>query len=109
MGTAPWIVVLVEARPVEARQGPLVAREVCRHPVEDDADTRSVERVDEGAEVVRGAEGRLRREIAAHLVAPRGRIGVLHHRHQLDVGEPELGDVGDELLGELAPGEALPP
>ena len=68
-----------------------------------------VERVDERPEVVRRAEGRLRREVAAHLVAPRRRVRVLHHRHQLDVGEAELGDVRDELLGELAPGEPLAP
>jgi hypothetical protein len=50
------IVVLVERGAVEAGQGPLVAREVCRHPVDDDAETATVQHVDEGAEVVRIAE-----------------------------------------------------
>ena len=34
---------------------------------------------------------------------------MLHHRHQLDVREAEVADVGAELLGRLRVGEALPP
>jgi hypothetical protein len=34
---------------------------------------------------------------------------VLHHRHQLDVREAELGDVVDERLRELSPALAEPP
>ena len=41
--------VLVERGPVEARERPVVAREVRRHPVEEDADPAPVERVDERA------------------------------------------------------------
>ena len=97
MRAAARVVVLVERRAVEARERPLVAREVRRHPVEQHADPGGVERVDERPEVVGRAEGRLRREVAAHLVAPRRRVRVLHHRHQLDVGEAELGHVRHEL------------
>ncbi len=68
-----------------------------------------VERVDERPEVVRRAERGLGREVAAHLVAPRRRVRMLHHRHQLHVGEAEVGDIRHELGGEIAPREALPP
>ena len=44
--------VLIERQPVEARQGPLVAGEVPGNPVEDDANTRLVQRIHEELEVV---------------------------------------------------------
>ena len=47
---AAGIVVLVERRAVEARERPVVAREVRGHPVEDHADAALVQRVDERAE-----------------------------------------------------------
>ena len=68
-----------------------------------------VERVDERPEVVRSAERRLRREVAADLISPRRRVRMLHHRHQLDVREAELGHVRHELLGEIPPREPLAP
>ena len=49
------------------------------------------------------------RVVARHLVAPRRAERVLHHRHQLHVREPELLHVVAELVGEVAPPEALPP
>ena len=49
---APRVGVLVEVRPVEPGQRPVVAREVGRHPVEDHADAAPVHRVDEELEVV---------------------------------------------------------
>ena len=103
------VLVLVERSPVEARERELVAGEVRRHPVEDDADPGLVERVDERAELVRLAHRRLRRVEARHLIAPRARERVVHHRHELDVGEAEVVRVGDELLGELLPAEPQPP
>ena len=50
-----------------------------------------------------------RRVEARHLVAPRARERVVHHRHELDVREAEVVGVGDELLGELLPAEPEPP
>ena len=67
------VLVLVERGAVEARQRPVVAREVRRHPVEDHADARAGAAVDERAEVVGRAEARGRREVAGDLVAPRAR------------------------------------
>ncbi len=95
--------VLVERRAVEARQRPLVGREVAGHPVEDHADAGLVQPVDEQPEAVGVAEPRVRREVRRHVVAPRAAERVLHHRHQLDVGEAEVGDVAGQLVGELAP------
>jgi hypothetical protein len=82
---------------------------VRRHPVEDHADPGLVEPVDEVAQVVGVAEARGRREVRRHLVAPRAAERVLHHRQQLDVGEPHVLDVGDELVGEIAEGAPAPP
>jgi hypothetical protein len=107
--SAARVGVLVEGRPVEPGEGPIVPREVGGDPVEDHADVARVQGVDEGAEVVRRAERRLRRVVPRHLVPPRRPERVLHHRHQLDVREPELGDMIDELVGQVAPAETLTP
>ena len=88
--------VLVERRAVEAGEGAVVAGEVGGHPVDEHADAALVEVVDEPAEVVGVAEARGGREEAGDLVAPRRLVGVLGHRHQLDVGEAEVGDVVGE-------------
>ena len=94
--------VLVERGAVEARQRPLVGGEVAGHPVEDHADAGLVQPVDEQPEAVGVAEPRVRGEVRRHVVAPRAAERVLHHRHQLDVGEAEVGDVAGQLVGELA-------
>ncbi len=97
--------VLVEGGPVEAGQGEVVLGEVRRHPVDDHPDGPGVEGVDQGPEVVGGAEARRGGEVARHLVAPRRRVGVLAHGQQLDVGEALLGHVVDELGGQLPVGQ----
>ena len=50
-----------------------------------------------------------RREVRGDLVAPRAAEGVLGERQELDVGEAELGEVGGQLVGQLAVGQAGPP
>ena len=62
--------VLVEGGAVESAEGPGVLGEVSGHPVDDDADTRPVQRVDEVAELVGGAESRGGGEVGGDLVAP---------------------------------------
>ena len=109
MRTAPRVGVLVQRGAVEARQRPLVAREMGRHPVEQHADPVRVQVVDEVAEVVGRAERRERRVVAGHLIAPRARVRVVHDGQQLDVGEAEVAHVRRQLIRELAPPEALPP
>ncbi len=100
--------VLVERGAVEAGQRPLVGGEVAGHPVEDDADAGLVQPVDEQPEAVGVAEARVGGEVRRHVVAPRAAEGVLHHRHQLDVGEAEVDDVVDEVVGHLLPGPHRP-
>ena len=102
MRAAARVGVLVEVRPVEVGERPVVAREVGGDPVEDHADAALVQAVDEVAEVVGRAEARGRREVAGHLVAPGAGERMLHDRQQLDVREAEVGDVVGELVGELA-------
>ncbi len=97
--------VLVERAAVEAGQRAGVAGEVGRHPVDDHADPALVEVIDEPAEVVGVAEAGGRRVEPRDLVAPRRLVGVLGHRHQLHVGEPELAHVIGEQRGQLAVGQ----
>ena len=101
--------VLVERGAVEHRQRPLVGGEVPGHPVEDDADAGLVELVDEQPEAVGVAEAGVGGEVRRHVVAPRAAERVLHDRHQLDVGEAEVGEVRRQLVGELLPGLVAPP
>ncbi len=88
VGALAWIGVLVEGRAVEAGERPPVAREVRGDPVDDHADARLVERVDQVAQVVGGAEPGRRGVVAGDLVAPRPTEGVFGDRHQLHVREP---------------------
>ena len=62
-----------------------------------------VEPVDEALEPVGVAEARVGGEVGGDVVAPRAAERVLHHRHELDVGEAEVGDVGHERVGDLVP------
>ena len=68
-----------------------------------------VETVDEVAEVVGRSHRRERRVVPRHLIAPRARERVVHHRQQLDVREAEVLHVRRELVGELPPPETAAP
>ena len=101
--------VLVQRGAVETGEGPLVLREVRRHPVQEHPDAGGVQPVHQVAEVVRVAEPGRRRVVAGDLVAPRAAERVLHHRQELHVGEAHLQHVRGELLGQLPIAEAGPP
>jgi len=88
--------VLVQRRAVEAGQAVRVAREVRRHPVQDDAEPGAVRGVDEGGEVRGRPEAAGRREQADGLVAPGAVEGMLADRQQLQVGEAHRPDVGNQ-------------
>ena len=85
--------VLVQGGAVEAGQGKGVAREVGRHPVEQDTDAVLVQVIDEVAEIVRAAEAAGGGEVARGLVAPGGVQGVFGDGQQLDVGEARQGQI----------------
>ena len=54
--TEARIFVLVACGAVEATQRPVVFREVRRHPIEEHADARLMQRVDKEPEIIRRAE-----------------------------------------------------
>jgi len=93
--------VLVERGAVEAHECPWVGRKMRRHPVEQHADPVRVHVVDEVTKVVGRAHRRDRCVEAGHLIPPRARVRVVHHREQLDVREAEILDVRRELVREL--------
>ena len=101
----PRVGMLVQRRAVEAGHRPLVPGEVGGHPVDDDADAGLVQPVHQVAELVRRAEPGRRCVVRRHLVAPGPAERVLGDRQELDVREPELGDVGGELVGQLGVGQ----
>ena len=92
---------------VEPAQRPFVLGEVRRHPVQDDADAGLVQPVDQVPQVVRDAEPGVRGVVRGHLVAPGRRERVAGQRQELDVGEPGLGQLGDQLVGHLPVVQAL--
>ena len=102
VGGPQRVLVLVQGTAVELGQRPVVAREVRRHPVHEDADPGPVQGVDQVLEVVGGAEPGRGRVEAGDLVAPGAAEGMLGDRHQLDVGEAQVPYVVGQLLGQLA-------
>src|SRR5947209_1271764 len=98
----PRVGMLVEVGAVEVDEAMWIAREVRRHPVEDDADTATVQMVDEGHELTRVAIAPRGGEVADRLITPRAVERMLHHRQELDVGKAHLDDVVRELVRQLA-------
>ena len=99
--------VLVERRAVEVDQSVRVFREVRRHPIDDHADPRLVAGIDEELEFIGRTEPRGGREISDHLIAPRTRERILHHRQQLDVGVAHLLHVLHQLDRQFPVGQHL--
>ena len=102
MLAARGVGILVQRGAVEASQCERVLGEVGGNPVHDDADAGLMEFLDQILEIVRSAETGIDGVIPGHLIAPRAGEGVFGQRHELDVGETFLGDVVDELVGEVA-------
>ena len=96
---------LVEGRAVEPPQAVPVAGKVGRHPVDDHADARLVEGVDERHQVLRRAEPAGGGEEPDRLVAPARREGVFRGGQKLDVREAHLHAVGDEFPLEFGVGQ----
>ncbi len=98
----PRVRVLVQVGAVEVAEPVRVTREVRGHPVEDHADTATVELVHEGHELPWAAVTTRRGEVADGLIAPRAVKRMFHDRQELDVGEAHLADIVRELVGQLA-------
>ena len=97
--------VFVQVRAVEVGQTVRVAREVRRHPVEQQPQPERVATIDEAAETHRIAEARRGRIQAHRLVAPGAIERVFADRQQLDVREAHLQRVGQQRVGQLLPVE----
>ena len=110
----PGVLVLVAGCAVKGGKARGVLGEVGRDPVHNDPDPRLVAPVHKAHKVfglaVTGGGG----EIAHHLVAPGAIVGILGQGHKLNVGEPHVLHIGDQLVPQLVVGEhaavsVLPP
>src|SRR5664280_1526488 len=105
METLARVGVLVQVRAVEEGQAVFIVGEVRRHPIEVHADAALVQIVHQVHEILGGSEARAGSVIAGDLVSPRTAERMLHHRHELDMGEPHVVDVIRQLGGEFAIGQ----
>ncbi len=95
--------VLVQRGAIEARQAVGIVGEMRADPINDHAQTGLVTAVHEAGKGFRGAVARRRCVDAQRLVAPGATKGMLTDRQQLDVGEAQPGDVGDQPIRQCIP------
>ena len=96
---------LVAAAAVEAAQADFIPREVCGYPVEDHADSRLMQPVDQPHEPFGVAEAGGCGVIACDLIAPRAVEGMLHHGQKLHMRVAHVRYIGDQLVGDLLIGQ----
>ncbi len=101
--------VFVERGAVELAQAVRVVGKMPRHPVQDHAETGAVAGIDEMGEILRRAEPRAGGELRQRLIAPGAAEGMLHDRQQLEMGEAQIADIGNELFGQRRPVERCRP
>jgi hypothetical protein len=99
----PRIRVLVQGSPVELRQPMPIAREVRRHPIENDADAGLMAAIDEVHEVLRRAVAGRGGVVPHHLIAPGSVQRMFRHAHEFHMRVPHVLDVRNELLHRLTP------
>ena len=80
-------------------------REVCRRPVEDDAEPGLMGAVDKADEAGGIAESPGRRQEPDRLIAPGGIQQMLDDGEQLEMDDAEPGSIRNQRLGELVTGE----
>ena len=88
---------LVKRLSVKLIEAVRILGEVRGHPVEDDADPRIVEGIDERHEIFGRAEAGSHGKVARHLIPPRTVEGEFRHGHEFDVRIAHLLDIGNEL------------
>src|SRR5260221_8231235 len=76
-----------------------------RHPVKPKPDTGAMTAVDKDTQLVRGAVARGRRKQRDRVVTPGTVKRKFGDRHHLDMVEAKIGDVGHQLISQLAIGE----
>ena len=94
---------LVQRGAVEACKAVRVGREVCRHPIENDADASGVQRIDKARKAFRCAVVCRRHEQAERLIAPRPAKRMLGNRKQLHVREAHVGEIRDQPVDRDVP------
>ena len=94
---AAGILMLIAGRAVKAAQADFIAREVRGHPVQDHADARLVQRVDQAHQPKRRAVARRGREKAAYLIAPAHIQRMLHDGQELHMRIAHVLQVGHQL------------
>ena len=101
MASLSRVKMLIQASAVKIGQTVSIPGKMGRNPVQNHADPRLVQLIDEIHEIFRGAVPCRRRVIAYHLIPPGTVQGMLHHRHQLHMGIAHLLDVRNQLLRDL--------
>jgi hypothetical protein len=110
-----WMIALlgigmfVEVGPVKIGQPVNVIRKMGRHPIENDPDTLLVKLVDEGHEILRIPVPCGGCEVTHGLISPGAVEGVLHDGKKLDVGEPHLFHIIDQIGSHLPISERTVP
>src|SRR5580700_4643398 len=94
MNTLARIAMFVQRRAVEAVQPVRISWKVRRHPIDDHADAGQMRAVDEMGEAVRRSQPRGGSKQAKWLVAPRTAERMFCDRHELNMREAKIGDVG---------------
>ena len=94
--------VLIQRTAVEVCQTVGIAREVRRHPVQNDADAVTVHVIDKVHEVLRQTVARGRRIVAGDLITPGGIQRMLRNADQLDMGVIHLFEVFGQNRSEFA-------
>ncbi len=102
MGPLSRIKVLVQACSVESGKTERITREVCRYPVEDNADSVLMHRVHKVTEVIRCSVSCGRCVITRHLITPGLVQRMFHHRHQFYMCIAKFFDIGSQHRRDLA-------
>src|SRR6516165_11186122 len=87
------IEMLVERSAIEAGESMSVGRKMRRDPVQNDADARGMQRIDETRQPLRRPEPSARRKQAQRLIAPGTCERMLGNGKKLNMGEPHIGQI----------------
>ena len=99
------ILVLVECTAIETGEAMRVSGEMRRHPVEQHTQSHRMGSRHEATQRCRVAMTRGRCIKTDGLVSPRAVERMLGHRQEFEVREPEVGDVGQQRVGQFVPGQ----
>ena len=97
------VFVFVKRGAVEARQPMFVDGKMRGHPVEQHPDAGPMRAIDKPGKACRRPEPRGWRIQPGGLIAPAGIVGMLEDGHELDMGEAQIGHIGDQLRGQFIP------